>query len=87
MVMTLQEISDRFEIIDLLTSYCVAIDKKDIDSLDRVFSQDARIDFSRAGGPHADLGTIKRFLKENLGDPLFCAPFLTARSEPRVAPE
>jgi hypothetical protein len=68
MVMTLQEVSDRFEIIDLLTSYCVAIDRKDIDALDGVFTEDARIDFSRAGGPHADLGTIKRFLKENLGD-------------------
>lgn len=55
MVMTLQEISDRFAITDLLTEYCVAIDQKDIDALDRIFSQDAIIDFSRAGGPCADL--------------------------------
>ena len=68
MVMTIQEISDRFEIIDLLTEYCVAIDKKDIDALDRIFSEDARIDFSRAGGPCSDLKTIKQFLKQNLGD-------------------
>lgn len=68
MVMTIQEISDRFEIMDLLTEYCVAIDTKDIDALDRIFSQDANIDFSRAGGPHSDLQTIKKFLKENLGN-------------------
>jgi SnoaL-like domain len=67
-MMTLQEISDRFEIIDLLTEYAAAIDKKEIDALDRIFTEDARIDFSRAGGPNADLRTVKKFLKENLGD-------------------
>lgn len=65
--MTLQEISDRFEITDLLTAYCTAIDRGDIDALDRIFCSDARIDFSKAGGPHSDLSTIKKFLKENLG--------------------
>jgi len=68
MAMTLQEISDRFEIIDLLTAYCVAIDKKDIDAFDRIFSHDARLNFSRAGGPNSDLQTVKKFLEENLGD-------------------
>jgi hypothetical protein len=68
MAMTLQEISDRFEITDLLTAYANAIDTKDIDALDRIFSLDANIDFSKAGGPNADLKTIKKFLKENLGD-------------------
>ena len=68
MVMTIQEMSDRFEIIDLLTEYCVAIDTKNISALDRIFSEDARIDFSRAGGPHSNLISIRRFLEENLGD-------------------
>jgi SnoaL-like domain len=68
MAMTLQEISDRFEIMDLLIAYAAAIDQKDLGALDRIFSEDARIDFSRAGGPHADLKTIKRFLQENLGN-------------------
>lgn len=66
--MTLQEISDRFEIIDLLTAYCSAIDKKEINALDLIFTPDARIDYSKAGGPNTDLKTIKKFLKENLGD-------------------
>jgi hypothetical protein len=68
MIMTLQEISDRFEIMDLLTDYCSAIDAKDIEALDYIFTQDAHIDYSRAGGPNADLETIKTFLRENLGD-------------------
>ena len=68
MAMTLQEISDRFEIMDLQTKYAAAIDKKTLDDLDQIFSEDARIDYSKAGGPHADLKTIKRFLQENLGN-------------------
>lgn len=68
MTMTLQEISDRFEIMDILTDYCSAIDSKNIEELDRVFTHDARIDYSKAGGPSAGLKTIKKFLKENLGD-------------------
>jgi hypothetical protein len=68
MTMTIQEISDRFEIMDLLTDYCTAIDSKDIEALDIIFTDDARIDYSKAGGPNANLKTIKKFLNENLGD-------------------
>jgi SnoaL-like domain len=68
MTLTVQEISDRFEIMDLLNDYCSAIDTKDIDALDSIFTTNAQIDFSRAGGPRSDLTTIKNFLKENLGD-------------------
>ena len=68
MPMTLQEISDRFEITDLLTDYCSAVDSKNIDAFDLIFTQDACIDYSKAGGPRTDLKTIKTFLKTNLGD-------------------
>jgi len=68
MIMTLQEISDRFEIMDLLTDYCSAVDSKDIDAFDNIFTDDALIDYSKAGGPKADLKTIKEFLRANLGD-------------------
>ncbi len=68
MVMTIQEISDRFEIMDLLTAYCTAIDSKDIHALDHIFTSDAKIDYSSAGGPRADLKTIKQFLLDHLGD-------------------
>lgn len=68
MPLTLQEMSDRFEIMDVLTNYCTAIDNKKIDALDFIFTSDARIDYSRAGGPITDLRTIKKFLEKNLGD-------------------
>jgi len=68
MTMTLQEISDRFEIMDLLVDCCSAIDAKDLDALDLIFTQDAQIDYSKAGGPKGSLKLIKKFLAENLGD-------------------
>ena len=67
MPMTLQEISDRFEIMDLETDYCAAIDTNNIEALDTIFTKDALIDYSKAGGPKTDLETIKKFLKANLG--------------------
>ena len=68
MALSLQEISDRFEIIDLLTDYCSAIDEFKIDSFDKIFTKNAVIDYTEAGGPKGDIETIKSFLKENLGD-------------------
>ena len=68
MPMTVQEISDRFEITDVLTDYCSAVDTKNIDAFDLIFTQDACIDYSKAGGPRTDLKTIKTFLKTKLGD-------------------
>jgi len=68
MTKTLQEISDRFEVMDLLTDYSEAIDEKNIDALDPIFTEDALIDYSKAGGPKGKLLMIKQFLKENLGD-------------------
>lgn len=68
MALSLEEISDRFEIIDLLTDYCTAIDSSDIELLDNIFTEDAKIDFSEAGGPCSNPTTIKAFLKKNLGN-------------------
>jgi len=68
MILSLQEISDRLQITDILTDYCTAIDSKDINALDHIFTKGALIDYSKAGGPKADLQTIKKFLQENLGD-------------------
>lgn len=35
MTLTLQEMSDRFEIQDLIVGYCYAVDTRDWDTLDR----------------------------------------------------
>ena len=69
MTLSLQEISDRFEIQDLIVEYCDVIDKCDIDRLDDIFTADAFIDYSAMGGEKGDLESIKAFLKAAL--PIF----------------
>jgi ketosteroid isomerase-like protein len=50
MALSLQEISDRLEIQDLLTRYCYAVDDRDWDAYRRVFTPDAVIDDTVTGG-------------------------------------
>lgn len=69
MTLSLQEISDRFEIQDLIVEYCHVIDKCDIDRLDDIFTVDAFIDYSAVGGEKGSLESIKAFLKAAL--PIF----------------
>ena len=64
MTLTLQEISDRLEIQELLARYCQAIDGHDWEALDSVFTPAAVIDYSEFGGPRAELSGIKSFLAE-----------------------
>ena len=61
-MLDLQEISDRIEIQDLLARYTHAIDQRDWDALDRVFTPDAYIDYSAMGGAAGGLMEIKEFL-------------------------
>jgi hypothetical protein len=61
-MLDLQEISDRIEIQDLLARYTDAIDRRDWDALDRIFTSDARIDYSAVGGASGNLKEIKEFL-------------------------
>ena len=62
MTMSLQAISDRMEIQDLLVDYCYAVESHDGDALDAVFTEDAVIDYSSVHGSRGDLATAKRFL-------------------------
>jgi hypothetical protein len=64
--LSLQEISDRLEIQDLLARYSDAIDRRDLGALDAFFTADAVVDYSEFGGPRGDLTTIKTFLAEVL---------------------
>ena len=61
-MMSLQEISDRLEIQDLFARYSFAIDERDWDALDDVFTPDAFIDYSEAGGEKGPPDQIKRWL-------------------------
>lgn len=59
-------IADRLAISDLIARYAVAIDDRDFDALDPLFTQDAQIDFSTFNGPVGDLSQIKSFLRDSL---------------------
>lgn len=67
--MDLTEISDRLEVEALLTRYTRAIDTGDWDRLDEVFTPDAQIDYTAAGGIAAAYAEVKPWLAEML--PLF----------------
>mgnify|MGYP003124368767 CR=1 FL=1 len=69
MTMSLQEISDRMEIQDLLVAYSYAIDTRDWDALDEVFTPDAHIDYTAFGGSAGNLAETKAFLAEAM--PMF----------------
>jgi 3-phenylpropionate/cinnamic acid dioxygenase small subunit len=62
----LQEISDRLEIQDILMSYCEAIDTRKWDLLDKIFTDNAIIDFTEAGGIQGNLKEIKLYLQRAL---------------------
>jgi hypothetical protein len=66
--MNIDEITDRFELEQLMTKYVEAIDSKDWDMLDEVFTEDAILDYESSGGPDGkgDYPTIKKWLQENL---------------------
>ena len=56
------EIADRMAIDDLLTRYTMAIDGGDWDALDTVFTADATIDYTSAGGIRGNLAEVKAWL-------------------------
>lgn len=62
MMMSLQEMSDRLEIQDLFATYSFAIDDRDWDALDGVFTPDARIDYTETGGAKGSFAEIKAWL-------------------------
>jgi hypothetical protein len=64
--MSLQQISDRFAICDLLARYTRAIDTGQWDLLDTVFTADATIDYTATGGTKGDLPAVKTWLSQVL---------------------
>ena len=67
--MDLQELSDRQEIADVLTRYTRAIDTREWDRLDDVFTPDARIDYTATGGGVGSFAEMKQWLADTL--PMF----------------
>jgi len=62
-VLSQQEISDRFEIQDLLVRYSHAVDTMDWDLYEQVFTPDAFIDYTCFGGPKGGVKEIRAFLE------------------------
>ncbi|MGN0102395.1 nuclear transport factor 2 family protein [Dietzia sp. CH92] len=68
---TLVELSDRWDLQDLMTRYATCIDARDFDGLDGVFTPDARVSFVASGGPEDAYPAIRAWLAETL--PIFAA--------------
>ena len=66
-----QELSDRFEIQDLVFHYADLVDRQDIEALREVFTEDAHIDYSAMGGSVGNLEETLEFLKASLTSELF----------------
>ena len=64
-MLSLQEISDRLELQDLVWRYSEIIDAKDFDKLrDEIFTPDAFIDYSAFGGSKGDVDSTIAFLHD-----------------------
>lgn len=65
--MTPGEVSDRCEIEQVIARYCNAIDHRDWDALDELFTAEAIVDYTAMGGIKGALPEVKAFLTEALG--------------------
>jgi hypothetical protein len=65
-MLSLEEISDRLEIQQLLVDYSTAIDQRRFDDLDLVFTPDAYIDYQATGGTQGRFPEVKAWLAEVL---------------------
>jgi hypothetical protein len=61
---TLQELSDRLEIQDLLVRYCTSVDRQDWPLYESCFLPDATIDYTEAGGIRGTTAEVSKWLSE-----------------------
>ncbi len=64
--LSLEEISDRIQINDLLTRYTVAIDTKNWSLLDTCFTSDAQVDYTSSGGIKGAYPEVRKWLEKAL---------------------
>lgn len=65
-MLSLEEISDRLEIQQLLVNYSTAIDTRQFDALAEVFTPDAYIDYRAMGGIDGNFPEVKQWLAQVL---------------------
>ena len=72
MNLSLQEISDRMLINDLLMDYAEAVDSKNFDAWDDIFTPDAFIDYTSLGGIKGSMPEVKAWIKKAMAQfPMF----------------
>ena len=64
MTMTVQEVADRLEIQDLIARYSYALDSRDYDALDDLFTPDAMLDYRATGAIKGSLAEMKAFVAD-----------------------
>ena len=64
MTLSLQEVSDRLELQDLVTRYADIIDRKAFAELSTIFTNDAMIDYEATGAPKCSVQEMVAFLEE-----------------------
>lgn len=62
MPISVEQLADRLEIESVLSAYAWAIDSKNFDGLDDVFTPDAFLDYTTAGGIKGDYPEVKAWL-------------------------
>lgn len=66
MTLSLQEISDRLELQDLVTRYADIIDRKAFAELSTIFTDNAVIDYEATGAPKCSVQEMVTFLNETM---------------------
>lgn len=83
--MSVEEAIDRLEIAQLFVEYSEAIDNREWDRLDYVFTVDAVIDYTEMGGIRGGLEAIKQFLSDSMGHRSGKLGFMHMNGQSRVA--
>lgn len=65
--MSLQQLSDRFEIREMIVRYANALDTRRFEWLDEIFTPDAYIDYRATGGINGDYTKIRAWLPPATG--------------------
>ncbi|MER8510654.1 nuclear transport factor 2 family protein [Mesorhizobium sp. M0894] len=63
MTLSLQEVSDRLEIEQLLARYCYAVDDRDWEAYRKIFTPDAVLDDTVTGGIRSGVGEHVAYMK------------------------
>jgi hypothetical protein len=61
-----QEMSDRFELMDLAVRYSHAVDTRSWDDYEALFTPDATVDYTAFGGPAGSVAEIRAWLEETM---------------------